>query len=347
LLFTPEQIEVKEAVLKEIKELLSVPRKIVITTHYKPDADALGSSLAMYTYLCKKGHEVIVITPSDYPWFLSWMVGNDKVLIYDAEKERSLTNTVKAFNNAEVIFCLDFSAMDRVQDLKEILTNAKGKKILIDHHLEPQHFADYEIWDTKAAATAELVYDFIVGLGDADKIDIGIAECIYAGIMTDTGSFRYPSTSSKVHLVIAALIDKGINNFKIHSLIYDNNSEDRLRFLGYSLSEKLKILKDKKTAYFCITQEELEKFNSKTGDTEGLVNYALSIEGINFAALMIERPDAIKLSFRSRGDFSVNEFARKYFEGGGHRNAAGGKSDMNITETETKFIEILKHTNIN
>ena len=336
----------KKELADELKELLSVPRKIVITTHYKPDADALGSSLAMYGYLIKKGHEVMVVTPSDYPWFLSWMVGNEKVLVYDAEKERSVSHTVKVFDNAEIIFCLDFSVMERVQDLKDILEKAPGLKILIDHHLEPQHFAKYELWDTTAAATAELVYDFITAMGDEDKIDIPIAECIYAGIMTDTGSFRFPNTTAKVHLVIAALIAKGINNFKIHSLVYDNNSEDRLRFIGYSLSEKLKVLKDKKTAYFCITRDELHKFNSKTGDTEGLVNYALSIEGINFAALLIERPDAIKLSFRSRGEFSVNEFARKYFEGGGHRNAAGGTSDLSIIETENKFIEILKHTNI-
>lgn len=288
----------------------------------------------------------MVVTPSDYPSFLSWMEGNEKVLIFDPTKERSKKNAIKVFEEAEVVFCLDFSSMDRVQDLKPILESSKGVRVLIDHHLEPQHFADYELWDNTAAATTELVYDFILAQGDATLIDVGIAECIYAGIMTDTGSFRYQSTSAKVHLIIADLIKKGINNFKVHSLIYDNNSEERLRFIGYSLSEKLKILRRKKTAYFAITKEELEKFHSKTGDTEGLVNYALSIEGINFAALIIERPDSVKLSFRSRGDFSVNEFARRYFEGGGHRNAAGGKSDLGLEETEKKFLDIMKHTTI-
>lgn len=331
---------------EELRQLLSSPKKIVITTHYKPDADALGSSLAMFNYLTQKGHDVLVITPSDYPWFLSWMNGNDKVLIYDLEKERSRKNAVKAFKEAEIIFCLDFSSVDRVQDLKEILLSAPGTKVLIDHHLEPQHFAQYELWDIKAAATAELVYEFILSMGDGNMINVAIAECIYAGIMTDTGSFRFPSTTAKVHLIIADLIKKGVNNYKIHSLVYDNNSEARLRFIGYALSEKLKILKSKRTAYFSITADELDRYHSKTGDTEGLVNYALSIEGINFAALMIERPDSVKLSFRSRGDFSVNEFARRYFEGGGHKNAAGGKSDLNLKDTENKFLEILKHTTI-
>ncbi len=329
-----------------LKQLLSSPKKVVITTHHKPDADALGSSLAMYNYLSKKGHEVLVVTPSDYPWFLSWMVGNDKVLVYEPEKERSKKNAVLAFQNADLVFCLDFSAIERVQDLKELLNSATGIKILIDHHLEPEHFAQYEIWDTKAAATTELVYEFIQNMGDAEMIDVAIAECIYAGIMTDTGSFRFPCTTAKVHLIIADLIRIGVDNHKIHNLIYDNNSEDRLKFIGFSLSEKMRVLRSKKTAYFCISSDDLIQFNSQTGDTEGLVNYALSIEGINFAALMIERPDAVKLSFRSRGDFSANEFARKYFEGGGHKNAAGGKSNLNLVETENKFLEILKHTSI-
>ena len=331
---------------EELRQLLSSPKRIVITTHYKPDADALGSSLALYNYFVKKGHQVMVVTPSDYPSFLSWMEGNEKVLVFDSTKERSKKNAIKVFEEAEIVFCLDFSVMDRVQDLKPILELNKGVRVLIDHHLEPQHFADYELWDNSAAATAELVYDFILSMGDTALIDVAIAECIYAGIMTDTGSFRYQSTSAKVHLIIADLIKKGVNNFKIHSLIYDNNSEERLRFIGYALSDKLKILRRKKTAYFSINKDELERFHSKTGDTEGLVNYALSIEGINFAALIIERPDSVKLSFRSRGDFSVNEFARRYFEGGGHRNAAGGKSDLGLEETEKKFLDIMKHTTI-
>ena len=331
---------------EELKQLLSSPCKIVITTHYKPDADALGSSLAMYNYLVKKGHEVLVVTPSDYPSFLNWMVGNEKVLIFDPEKQRSKKNAETAFESADLIFCLDFSAVERVQDLQDLLVKAQGIKILIDHHLEPQHFAKYEMWDTKAAATAELVYEFINKMGDADLIDVSIAECIYAGIMTDTGSFRFPSTTAKVHLIIAELIKAGVNNHKIHSLVYDNNSEERLKFIGFALSERMKLIRNKKTAYFVVSAADLSKFSSKTGDTEGLVNYALSIEGINFAALMVERHDAVKLSFRSRGDFSVNEFARRYFEGGGHKNAAGGKSEMGLLETENKFLEILKHTNI-
>ncbi|HSZ24722.1 MAG TPA: DHHA1 domain-containing protein, partial [Cytophagaceae bacterium] len=192
-----------------------------------------------------------------------------------------------------------------------------------------------------AAATAQLVFEIITALGDGDLIDVPIGECIYAGIMTDTGSFRHPSTNKQVHLIAAGLMDKGVNTSKVHQLIYDNNTETRLRFIGFSLSEKLIVLKEFHTAYFVINGNELARFESKTGDTEGLVNYALSINGINMAAVFIERPDAIKMSFRSKGDFSVNDFARKYFEGGGHRNAAGGRSSLSLIETEKKFLSTL------
>jgi phosphoesterase RecJ-like protein len=323
--------------LEGLRELLSSPRKILITTHHKPDADALGSSLALRGYLLKKGHTVSVVTPSDYPSFLNWMSGNDQVIIFEGNEEKSN----KLAEEADVIFCLDFNALSRINKFGESVRKAKAKKVLIDHHLEPEDFADYTFSDTSSAATAELIYEIITDLGDNNLIDAAIGECLYAGIMTDTGSFRHPSTNKQVHLIAAEMIDKGVNTSKVHQLVYDNNTETRLRFLGFALSEKLVVLNEFHTAYMCINGNELARFDSKTGDTEGLVNYALSLTGINMAAVIIERPDGIKMSFRSKGEFSVNNFARKYFEGGGHKNAAGGRSSLSLKETEKKFIAAL------
>ncbi len=320
-----------------LKELLSSPKKILITTHHKPDADALGSSLALQGYLLKKGHDVSVVTPSDYPDFLNWMNGNDGVIIYEGNEAKGN----RLAEEAEVIFCLDFNSLSRINKFSESIKKATAKKVLIDHHLEPEDFADYVFSDISAAATAQLIYDIIIAFEDDSLIDVSIGECIYAGIMTDTGSFRHSSTNKQVHLITAALMEKGVDTSKVHQLIYDTNTEARLRFLGYCLSEKLVVLKEFHTAYMTINGNELSRFNSKTGDTEGLVNYALSLNGINMAAVIIERPDGIKMSFRSKGDFSVNEFARKNFEGGGHRNAAGGRSSQSLRETEKRFLSIL------
>ncbi len=320
------------------KGLLNSPKNIVITTHHKPDADALGSSLGLAGYLKKKGHQVTVVSPTDYPNFLAWMPGNDEVIIFNEGGE---AKTMELLHDADLIFCLDFSSLSRLNELGELVRQSKADKVLIDHHLEPEDFAKYVLWTTQAAATAELIHQLINDLGDNHLIDKGIAECLYAGIMTDTGSFKHPNTTQNVFMVCADLITKGADTAKVAKLIYDTNSVDRIKFLGYALNEKLKIIPELHTAYFAITANELKQFNSKTGDTEGLVNYALSIEGIKLAAVIIDRTEAIKMSFRSVGDFSVNEFARKYFEGGGHKNAAGGKSDLTLDETVRKFEEAL------
>lgn len=324
--------------LSDLKELLSSPKNIVITTHHKPDADALGSSLALWGYLRKTGHKAKVITPTDYPTFLNWMNGNDEVIIFNQGNEELSSQLV---NEADVVFCLDFSALSRINELGEIIRASSAKKVLIDHHLEPENFADINFSDTSAAATAVLIYKIIVGLGGKEMLDTCIGEAIYAGIMTDTGSFRHSSTNREVHLIIAELITLAVDISKIHRLIYDNNSEIRLRFLGYCLLYKLKIIKESHTAYMAISADELKRFESQTGDTEGLVNYALSLEGVVMAAVIIEREDAVKISFRSKGEFSVSEFARKHFEGGGHRNASGGKSQLSLEETVKKFTELL------
>lgn len=310
----------------------------MITTHHKPDADALGSSLGWAGYLKKKGHDVTVVTPSDYPGFLNWMPGNEEVVVYSAQTDALVR---KLGTEAEVLFCLDFSSLNRINEMAPIIQEAKGTKVLVDHHLEPEHFADLEFSNTQAAATAELVFQLIRGLGDESLIDVPIGECLYAGIMTDTGSFRHPTTSRNVHLIIAELVHTGVNISKVHRLIYDSYSEKRLRFLGYALKEKLVVLPEFNTAYIAISADELKEYDSQTGDTEGLVNFALSISGVVFAVVLIDRTESIKISFRSVGDFSVNEFARAHFSGGGHRNASGGVSHLSLEETVAKFVSLL------
>lgn len=322
----------------KIKHLLATPRNIVITTHHKPDADALGSSLGLLRFLQKLQHTVKVVVPSDYPRFLNWMPGQGDVLIF----EPKMPEPAKAYiDDAELIFCLDFNSLSRVNDMESLVRNAAATKIIVDHHLEPEQFADIWYWDNKASATCELIYELIIELGHKDLLDKAIGECLYAGIMTDTGSFRFPSTTSKVHHIIADLIDLGVNNSKLHQAVYDTNTEQRLRFLGFALSQRLKIVKEYHTAYFLITSNDLERFDSQTGDTEGLVNYALSLENINFAALIVERTEMVKMSFRSKGDFSVRDFASSHFEGGGHKNASGGKSNLSLLDTEKKFLNVL------
>ncbi len=311
----------------------------MITTHHKPDADALGSSLGMANYLIKKGHNVKVITPSDYPGFLNWMKGNDNVLVYSDENSEQVQRFI---NEADTIITLDFSVLHRINEMGEMVRNAKAFKVNVDHHLEPEDFADYRLWNTKAASTCELCFELIVMLGDKTLIDKDIAECLYAGIMTDTGGFRHPNTTQNVHEVVAELIGIGADNAKIAKEIYDTNSLNRLKFLGFALSQKLEVLPEFHTAYFAITNDELNRFESKTGDTEGLVNYALSLDGIVLAVLFKDSGDGIKMSFRSIGEFPANEIASKYFNGGGHRNAAGGKTEGTLEETVDKFKSILK-----
>ncbi|MCU0416451.1 MAG: DHH family phosphoesterase [Cytophagaceae bacterium] len=324
--------------LDVLKAALQSPKKIVITTHHKPDADALGSSLAMYRYLSKKGHTVQVITPSDYPEFLNWMQGNDTVLIYN---ETTATAAAEWVQTAEMIFCLDFNALSRINELGEWIRQSKATKVLIDHHLQPEAFADIMISDTSSAATCSLIYECIIGMGDRSYMDTYIGECIYAGIMTDTGSFRHPSTDRKVHQIVADLYSWNVDTPKVHRLIYDTNTEERLRLLGYALTEKLVILDEYYTAYIPLSKEDLSRFESKTGDTEGLVNYALSLEKVVFAAMIVEREDGVKISFRSKADFSVNEFARKHFQGGGHKNASGGKSLLSLEDTIKQFRDLI------
>ncbi|MES2795274.1 MAG: bifunctional oligoribonuclease/PAP phosphatase NrnA [Bacteroidota bacterium] len=326
--------------IEAFKELIKNPQKVVITTHFKPDADALGSSLALAGFLKKLNHQVNVITPSDYPEFLNWMNGNDEVVVFERNKNNSVA--LKLIREADIIFCLDFSALSRINDLEIPVKESIATKVMIDHHINPEDFAAFEFHNTKAAATAEIIYDLIVELGQKELIDVPIGECIYAGLMTDTGSFRHPSTTSRTHQIAGELIDLGVNTNKIHRNIFDSFTEERLKFLGFMLSEKLKVLPEYNLAYFTVTNEELKRFNSQTGDTEGIVNYALTIKGIAMAAIIVERPEAIKMSFRSIESVAVNDIASVHFSGGGHKNAAGGKTEgIGLAATEAKFLEIL------
>ncbi|QOI97162.1 MAG: bifunctional oligoribonuclease/PAP phosphatase NrnA [Flammeovirgaceae bacterium] len=324
--------------LSVFKQFMSQPRRVVIVTHHKPDADALGSSLGLWGYLINCGHTAQVITPSDYPAFLHWMPGNDNVLI---DEEKNKQSIIRHFESAEIIFCLDFSSLNRVNNLGDAVRKSPGKKVLIDHHLEPEHFADFEQWDPKAASTAGLVYELIIELGHREKITPAIADCLYAGLMTDTGGFRHNNTRREEFMIASDLVSMGANPTKVSKLIYDTNTLDRLRLMGFVLSEKLIVLPEFNTAYMTLSQQELKRFGSQTGDTEGFVNYGLSIKGIRLSVMIYERSDEIKLSFRSLGNFSVNELARKYFEGGGHKNAAGGSSKLSLQATTQKFLALL------
>lgn len=325
--------------MHDLRVLLDTPRKVVILMHHKPDADALGSSLGLAAYLKKGKHAVAVISPSDYPSFLDWMPGNSDVIVHQSNKAEV---AARAIAEAELIFCLDFSSLSRINDLGEMVRLSAARTVLIDHHLEPERFADFEEWDATAASTAELVFRLIVELGDESMVDCCIAECLYAGVMTDTGGFRHNNTTHKVFVTAAKLVEKGANPYKISKLIYDNNTLGRLRLMGFVLANKLQVVSEYKTAYIALSRDELKQYNSQTGDTEGLVNYGLSVKDVILSVLIYERKDgSVKLSFRSIGDFSVNDLAKKHFEGGGHRNASGGQSALPLEETLKKFLAIL------
>lgn len=324
--------------LEALKAFLAEKRHIVITTHHKPDGDAMGSSLGLYNYLIQKGHFVKVITPTDYPYFLQWLPNNPEVIIFTEHIEES-KNLVK---DAEIIFCLDFNALSRINELGEEVRNSAALKVMIDHHLEPEGFDDFRHWNIGACASAQLVYDFIVNqLNDKEFINKDVATCLYTGIMTDSGSFRFPTVTSDLHRIVADLIDAGAENWRIHQQVYDNATEGRLKFLGYCLSNKLEVFREFNTALITVAKSDIQKFDIQTGETEGIVNYALSINGVKLAAFIVERKDKVKLSLRSTGDFPANEICKKYFNGGGHRNAAGGQSEESLNEVVKKFKSIL------
>lgn len=324
--------------MDKIKTLINKAKNIVITTHKSPDGDAIGSSLALFHFFKKLNKKVIVIVPDAFPQFLNWMESSDEIVIYDKKVEEAKLIIAAA----DLIFSLDYNGLSRVGELGSPIAESNATKIVIDHHQDPQEFAQHYIVDTDSCSTAQLVYEFIVDLDEWKQLDAIIGACIYCGIMTDTGSFRYPSTTSKTHQIIANLLKLGVNGSKIHEEVYDTYSKDRLQLLGYALTEKMKVFSELNTAYISLSQEELKKYNFQKGDTEGLVNYPLSINRIKFAILITEKENDISMSFRSKGNFYVNQLASDNFEGGGHIYAAGGRSLLSLEDTILKLEEVIQ-----
>ncbi|MDH3323193.1 MAG: bifunctional oligoribonuclease/PAP phosphatase NrnA [Flavobacteriaceae bacterium] len=324
---------------QEIKQLLSVPQKIAIVPHRNPDGDAYGSCLALYRYLLKLNHEVTIVSPNDCPNFLKWLPGADTIEIF----EESIEKSTKIIESAEIIFTLDFNALHRVgAKMEKVLEKVKPVYVMIDHHQQPDTYADFTYVDATVCSTCQMVYQFMEKLDHLNFIDKDIATCLYAGILTDTGSFRFPATTSATHRIVAHLLDKGANNSEIYNKIHNVSTYNRLQLLGKAL-QNMKVIEDYQTAYITLSQSELNKYNFEKGDTEGFVNYALSLKNVIFAAIFIEDKNQgiIKISLRSVGEFSVNDFSRNHFNGGGHINAAGGRSEMSLRDTVSKFVALL------
>ena len=325
--------------INDIFPLLDKLKKISIVPHQKPDADAMGASLGLYHFLKQFGHGVTVISPTNWARWLNWMPGSKFVLDYEMQKEKA----EEALDSSEWLFCLDFNNFARTKNMAPKIQSLNCTKILIDHHQEPEEESfDYGISDTTRSSTCEMIYDLILGSGYKDKITTEVAECIYAGVVADTGSFRFPIVSSNVHRLVADLKDKGLLHTPVHEALFDNFLENRLRFIGNVLLNRMQIFYEYNTALIAIPKSDLLKYDIKTGDTEGLVNYPMSIQGIKLVALVIDRDEERKWSFRSKGDFDCNAFARKYFEGGGHFNASGGRSGESLPDTVKKFKQAIK-----
>lgn len=325
--------------LSAFERIISIQKKIVIIPHRNPDGDALGSALALKHFLEAKKHKVNIVSPNDYPTFLKWLPGESDIIKFS--KKPSIARD--KINNAELIFGLDFNSLSRIQDLSEIVKKTKVDKIMIDHHESPEFFANLNYSDPSMSSTCEMVYN-IINASDSKLLDKKIACCLYTGIMTDTGSFRYPSTTSKTHQVVSHLLSLGANSSEIHQKIFDSSSMSRIKLLGISLSNLVKI-PDLPVVYITLSKQELVLCDFKKGDTEGFVNYGLSLKGVNFSCMMIENENEgkIKMSFRSQGNFSVDNFARNYFNGGGHLNAAGGVSTESLDKTIIRFKNALKN----
>jgi bifunctional oligoribonuclease and PAP phosphatase NrnA len=330
--------------ISNLLPLLSAPKKITITTHLNPDADALGSSLALYHYLNTLGHKVTVISSTPFPDNLAWMPDANNIMIW---QQNGLNHDVeKTLNDSEILFCLDFNIHTRTKDLSQLLQQYNGIKVLIDHHEEPDvAYFNYGISMPSKSSTAEMIYDFIVLNKDVEKINKKIGDCIYAGVLTDTGGFRYRGTSGDTHRMVAHLLDVGVVPNEISELIYDTAPRKRLQILGHLLNNRLNYVADYPVAYMYLSDADMQAYNIMQGDTEGFVNYPLGVMGIKMAAFFSEKEGEIRMSFRSKGTVDVNEFARIYFNGGGHKNAAGGKSNLSIQLTIEKFLTSLQAWN--
>jgi phosphoesterase RecJ-like protein len=322
--------------IAEIKQLMNFPKDVVIFSHRNPDGDALGSSLALQLILESFGHSVTVIMPSEFPGVMNFLPKTDDILIYDFEEEKCNQKIEKA----ELLFFLDFSGLDRIDKAGEMVLEHKGVKIHIDHHLDPEPFADYVLSEISASSTSELVYDFIVELDAKMRITPDIAECLLTGIITDTGSFKY-NTKRKTFEVAGILLDTGVDLNGLQDNIYNRQPEKNIKLLGHCLANRMEILPDLKAGIIWLSKQDYQDFDIQRGDTEGIVNYLMMIKGVEIAALITEQPTIIKLSLRSKGDISVQQIARDHFKGGGHKNAAGGAVYGNLEKTIAKFKSIL------
>ena len=320
-------------------ELLSTPKKIIALSHVNPDGDAIGACLALQHSLTAKGHQVTLVAPNRFPEFLQWMPGASGILIYKEHKHK----VQRLLTEAELVICVDFNDLQRIDDLGAFVLNTPAKRALIDHHLEPdKNTFDFLFWGTDFCSSAEVVYHLLKELYRQDAISTIVASTIYAGIMTDTNDFRNNCSNPNIFETVADLIRCGIDKDKIHSEVYDNYTEDRLRLMGYALHEKLVVLPHYRAAYIALSKQELTQFNHQIGDTEGFVNFPLNIKGIVLSAFFTETQDNIRVSFRSKGEFSVNDFARAHFMGGGHKNAAGGKLSTTMNEAVEFFKQALQ-----
>jgi len=319
------------------KWLQSAKRNIVITTHFKPDGDALGSSLALYQYLHSEGHEVTVITPNDYPDFIAWLPGNE--LVIDCEKEEA--KALRAFALAELIFSLDYNALHRTNAvIQREIASSTAFKVMIDHHLQPEDFADITISNVACGSTSEMVYDFVKELHGKEFNQMAFLQAVYVGIVTDTGQFNH-SVNKRNLEIFSSMIEHGLDYKMVNDKVFNAFDENRLRFLGFAITERLTVFDEYKAACICISKDDLIHFKLKTGETEGLVNYMLKLQNVVLAALITDRTHNIKMSFRSKGNFDVNSMARAHFNGGGHKNASGGTSNRTLDEVYEQFKAVL------
>ncbi|MDX9846943.1 MAG: bifunctional oligoribonuclease/PAP phosphatase NrnA [Tenuifilaceae bacterium] len=322
---------------EEIKAFLHQNQNIVITSHHNPDGDAIGSILGLYHILRGMGVPSTMIIPNDIPEFLNWLPGAAQILRYSKNPNEAKEH----IKNAQVLFALDYNGSARLEKMEKHFAESQAVKVLIDHHPNPEKGFNYYFSQTAASSTAELVYEFAHAIGAQSFINTHCAINLFAGIMTDTGSFSYACSSPRTFEIVARLVSLGVKVEEVQQKVYNNFSEDRMRLMGHSLATKMRVFHEFKAAYISLTRDELKRFNYRIGDTEGLVNLPLSIKGIIFSALLVENTDFVKVSLRSSGNFPVNKICEEFFNGGGHQNAAGGKSFATITETENKFIEVL------
>jgi phosphoesterase RecJ-like protein len=321
----------------ELKERLATSVRVVLTGHRSPDGDAVGSCLALWNHLKEHGVNATVVLPDEFPGFISWMSGKDDIVLHSATPDKAEA----LLGEADVIFVLDYNDSSRVGAMQNALENSDAFKVMIDHHQQPSDFVDMMFSDEKSCSTAEMVYRLIERWGEEEELSSASAACLYCGIMTDSGSFRFPSVTPRTHRIAAALCETGIDHADIHSRVYDNNREGQLKLVGYALTEKLEVFPEHHAAIISLSLKELARFGYEKGDTEGLVNRALSVEGVNFAVFVKESEERVKMSFRSVGEFSAREFSSDHFAGGGHYNAAGGASKESLLVVVSKIKGLL------